>query len=55
METVDLRDAFPIHPGLQRNLRLAVRIGTEVRHFQCQDLPLGLALSPKVLAESLAP
>lgn len=62
MATVDLRDAYlhiPIHRDFQRYLRLAVKVNSEVLHFQYQALPFGLASSPriftKVLAKALAP
>ncbi|XP_040188033.1 uncharacterized protein LOC120920173 [Rana temporaria] len=62
MATLNLRDAYlhvPIHPAFQKFLRIAVKMGTEIRHFQFQALPFGLSSSPriftKVLGEALAP
>lgn len=61
MATLDLRDAYlhiPIHPAFQRFLRPAVKMGTEIRHFQFQAFPFNLSSAPciftKVLGEVLA-
>lgn len=59
--TLDLRDAYlhiPIHQVYQRFLRLAVKMGSEIHHFQFWTLPFRLSLAPriftKVLGEALA-
>lgn len=62
MATIDFRDAnlhVPICRDFQKFLRLAVRVNSEVLHFQCRAVPAGLASSPRIfpkfLAEALAP
>lgn len=57
MVSVDLKDAYyhvPIHPKVQRYLRVAVRLGAKICHFQYQALPFGITIAPRIFTKIVA-